>query len=146
MSLQRRETQNDTAMADCIRIDKYVWAIRLYKTRSEATEACNGNKVQINGAPVKPSKTVRIGDTVAVRKGSAQLTYKVLQLAEQRMGAQLVPEYAENLTPDSEMAKLHAPRETFFVKRDRGAGRPTKKERRDMDALWESFDSSGFDD
>lgn len=146
MPPQRRETQNDTAMADSIRIDKYVWAIRLYKTRSEATEACNGNKVQINGAPVKPSKTVKIGDTVAVRKGSAQFTYKVLQLAEQRMGAQLVPEYAENLTPESEMAKLHAPRETFFMKRDRGTGRPTKKERRDMDTLWESFDPSGFDD
>ena len=133
-------------MADSIRIDKYVWAIRLYKTRSEATEACNGNKVQINGAPVKPSKTVKIGDTISVRKGSALFTYKVLQLAEQRMGAQLVPSYAENLTPEEEMAKLHAPRETFFVKRDRGAGRPTKKERRDMDALWDSFDPSGMSD
>lgn len=129
-------------MADSTRIDKYVWAIRLFKTRSEATEACNGNKVQINGAPVKPSKAVKVGDTISVRKGAALFTYKVIQLSENRMGAQLVPQYAENLTPQSELDKLHAPRETFFVKRDRGAGRPTKKDRREMDALWDEMDFS----
>lgn len=126
-------------MADTVRIDKYIWAIRCYKTRSEATEACKGNKVQVNGSPVKPSKEVRIGDTIAVRKGSAQFTYKVLQLAENRMGAQLVPDFAENLTPQSEIDKLWAPVETFFVKRDRGTGRPTKKERRELDALWDEI-------
>lgn len=125
---------------DTVRIDKYVWAIRCFKTRSEATEACKGNKVQINGAPVKPSKEVRIGDVVAVRKGIIQYTYKVLQLTENRMGAQLVPDFAENLTPQSELDKAHAPRETFFVKRDRGTGRPTKKERRELDALWSEFE------
>lgn len=125
---------------DRVRIDKFVWSIRCYKTRSEATEACNGNKVQINGAPVKPSKEVKIGDTVSVRKGIIQYTYKVLQLTENRMGAQLVPEYVENLTPQSELDKAHAPRETFFVKRDRGTGRPTKKERRELDALWSDFE------
>ena len=129
-------------MADSVRIDKYVWAIRLYKTRSEATEACNGNKVLLNGAPVKPSKAVKAGDTIAVRKGVAQFTFKVLQTAEQRMGAPKVPEFAENLTPQSELDKLHAPHETFFVKRDRGAGRPTKKDRREMDALWDGIDFS----
>jgi len=127
-------------MSDSVRIDKYVWAIRLYKTRSEATDACNGNKVQINGSPVKPSKTVKIGDMVAVRKGSVQLSYKVLQLAEQRMGAKMVPEFAENLTPQAELDKFKAPVETFFVRRERGSGRPTKKERRDLDALWDNFD------
>ena len=126
-------------MADTVRIDKYIWAIRCYKTRSEATEACKGNKVQVNGSPVKPSKEVRIGDTIAVRKGSAQFTYKVIQLAENRMGAQLVPDYAENLTPQSEYDKMRAPVETFFVKRDRGTGRPTKKERRELDALWDEI-------
>lgn len=125
---------------DTVRIDKYVWAIRCFKTRSEATEACKGNKVQINGAPVKPSKEVRIGDVIAVRKGIIQYTYKVLQLTENRMGAQLVPDFAENLTPQSELDKAHAPRETFFVKRDRGTGRPTKKERRELDALWSEFE------
>ena len=124
-------------MADSVRIDKYIWAIRLFKTRSEATEACNGNKVQLNGAPVKPSKAVKAGDTISVRKGVALFTYKVLQPAEQRMGAALVPDFAENLTPQEELDKLHAPHETFFVKRDRGTGRPTKKDRREMDALWE---------
>ena len=127
-------------MADSVRIDKFVWAIRLYKTRSEATEACNGNKVQLNGAPVKASKPVKVGDTVSVRKGVALFTFKVLQIAEQRMGAQKVPEYAENLTPQSELDKLHAPHETFFVRRDRGTGRPTKKDRREMEALWDSLE------
>ena len=129
-------------MADSVRIDKFVWAIRLYKTRSEATEACNGNTVQLNGAPVKASKPVKVGDTVSVRKGVALYTFKVLQIAEQRMGAQKVPEYAENLTPQSELDKLHAPRETFFVRRARGAGRPTKKDRREMEAVWDGIDFS----
>lgn len=126
-------------MADSVRIDKYIWAIRLFKTRSEATEACNGNKVQLNGAPVKPSKAIKAGDTISVRKGVALYTYKVLQPAEQRMGAALVPDFAENLTPQEELDKLHAPHETFFVKRDRGTGRPTKKDRREMDALWDEL-------
>ena len=132
-------------MADSVRLDKYVWAIRCYKTRSEATDACNGNKVQINGSPAKASKAVKIGDVIAVRKGSCQFTYKVLQLAENRMGAKLVPEFAENLTPQSELDKLHAPVETFFVRRERGTGRPTKKERRDMEALWDGFDPADFE-
>lgn len=133
-------------MADSTRLDKYLWAIRLFKTRSEATEACNGNKVQLNGTAAKPSKAVKPGDVLSVRKGAAQFSYKVLQTAESRMGAQLVPQYAENLTPQSEMDKLAAPHETIFVRRDRGAGRPTKKERREMDALWDGMDFSGGDD
>ena len=127
-------------MADSTRIDKYIWAIRLFKTRSEATEACNGNKVQLNGVAAKPSKTVKAGDSISVRKGAVQYSYKVLKIAENRMGAQLVPEFAENLTPQSELDKLHAPRETFFVKRDRGSGRPTKKDRRQLDELMDGFD------
>ena len=125
---------------DSERIDKYLWAIRVFKTRSEATDACNGNKVQINGVNAKASKAVKIGDSVSIRKGIVQFQYKVLQLSENRMGAALVPDFAENLTPESELAKLHAPVETFFVKRDRGSGRPTKKERRELDALWDEFD------
>lgn len=125
---------------DSERIDKYLWAIRVFKTRSEATDACNGNKVQINGTNAKASKAVKTGDCVCIRKGIVQFQYKVLQLSENRMGASLVPDYAENLTPESELAKLHAPVETFFVKRDRGSGRPTKKERRELDALWDEFE------
>lgn len=125
---------------DSVRIDKYLWAIRVYKTRSDATEACNGNKVKIAGVNAKPSKAVKIGELIEVRKGPAVLTYKVLALSENRMGAQLVPEYAEDLTPESELVKFHAPRETVFVQRDRGAGRPTKKDRRTLDGLMDSFD------
>ncbi len=125
---------------DSVRIDKYLWAIRVFKTRSEATDACNGNKVQINGVNSKASKAVKTGDSIKVRKGTVLYEFKVIQLSENRMGASLVPEYAQNLTPESELAKLHAPVETFFVKRDRGSGRPTKKERRELDALWDEFE------
>lgn len=125
---------------DSIRVDKYLWAIRVYKTRSEATDACGGNKVRLGGVVAKPSKAVKIGDIIEVHKGPAVLTYKVLQLAENRMGAQLVPEYAEDLTPESEKAKFHAPKETIVLKRDKGSGRPTKKDRRVLDALMDMLD------
>ena len=125
-----------------VRIDKYLWSIRVYKTRSDATDACNGNKVQINGVNAKASKAVKVGDLISARKGTVLYSYKVLQLSENRMGASLVPDYAENLTPPEELAKMHAPVETFFVKRDRGAGRPTKKDRRELDALWDEFDQN----
>lgn len=131
-------------MADSVRLDKFVWAIRLFKTRSEATDACNGNKVQLNGAPAKPSKPVKAGDRISVRKGSAQFVFKVLQLTESRMGAKLVPDYVEDLTPESEKEKLRVPHELLFMKRDRGMGRPTKKDRREMDSAWMSFDPSGL--
>lgn len=125
---------------DSIRLDKYLWAVRIYKTRSEATDACNGNKVRIGGVPAKPGKAVKIGDTVEVHKGPATLTYKVLQLVSSRMGAQLVPDYLEDLTPESEQAKFHAPRETIVLHRDKGAGRPTKKDRRELDHLMDLLD------
>ena len=123
-----------------VRLDKYLWSIRAYKTRSEATTACNGGKVRLNGADVKPSKAVKVGDVIVVRKGPVTYTYKVLALVDKRQGPKLVPQYVENLTPQEELDKLHAPVETFFLKRDRGAGRPTKKDRRQMDELWDSLD------
>ena len=125
---------------DSIRLDKYLWAIRVFKTRSEATDACNGNKVRLNGVPAKPSKAVKAGDTLEVRKASALFSYKVLALTESRMGAALVPQYADNLTPESELEKLHAPRETIMLQRDKGAGRPTKKDRRQLDELMDNMD------
>lgn len=125
---------------ESVRLDKYLWAIRVFKTRSDAIDACNGNKVRLSGVPAKPSKAVKPGDTIEVRKGSALFTYKVLQLTESRMGAGLVPQYAENLTPDSELEKLHAPKETIVLQRDRGAGRPTKKDRRQLDELMDNLD------
>ena len=125
-----------------VRIDKYLWSIRVFKTRSEATDACKGGKIRVNGADTKPSKMVKVGDTIVARKGAVTYTYRVLELIDKRQGAKLVPNYAENLTPPEELAKLRAPIETFFLKRDRGAGRPTKKDRRQMEALWDdlSFD------
>ena len=123
-----------------VRLDKYLWSIRAYKTRSEATTACNGGKVRLNGADVKPSKAVKAGDVIVVRKGPVTYTYKAIALIDKRQGPKLVSQYAENLTPQEELDKLRAPVETFFLKRDRGTGRPTKKDRRQMDDLWESLD------
>ena len=125
-----------------VRIDKYLWSIRVFKTRSEATVACNGGKVRLNGSDVKPSKAVKPGDVIVVRKGAVTYTYKVLALIDKRQGPKLVPEYVENQTPQSELDKLRAPVETLFLKRDRGTGRPTKKDRRQMDNLWESLEYS----
>lgn len=125
---------------ESVRADKYLWAIRVFKTRSEAADACNGNKVRLNGAVAKASKPVKVGDLLEIHKASVCYSYKVLKLSESRMGAQLVPEFAENLTPDSELAKLHAPVETIVLRRDKGTGRPTKKDRRQLDALMEDLD------
>ena len=131
---------------DDSRIDKYLWAIRAFKTRSDATDACKGGRVKVGGQNVKPSKEVKTGDVIQVRKGAIQFTYKVLKPLEHRVGAKLVPEYAENLTPQSELDKLRAPVETFFVTRERGAGRPTKKDRREMEQVWDAIDFNDIPD
>lgn len=122
-----------------VRIDKYLWAIRAFKTRTEAADACKGGKVKVDGVSAKASRDVKAGEIIKIRKGAVEYTYRVVEPTEHRVGAALVPQYAENLTPESELDKLKAPVETFFVTRDRGAGRPTKKERREMDELWDSF-------
>jgi Ribosome-associated heat shock protein implicated in the recycling of the 50S subunit (S4 paralog) len=122
-----------------VRIDKYLWAIRVFKTRSEAAEACKTNKVQVNGTEAKSSRCIKEGDIIGVRKGAIRYQYKVVCPIDKRQGAQLVPQYAENITPQSELDKLTAPNEVIFLKRDRGAGRPTKKERRDIEKLLGDF-------
>ena len=134
------------SMAEETRIDKYLWAIRVYKTRSDATDACKGGKVRLNGKDVKPSKPVTPGDVICARKGAVQYTYNVLSLTDKRVGAKLVPDYAENITPQEELDKLRHPVETFFLKRDPGTGRPTKKDRRQMESLWNSLDFDVPDD
>lgn len=133
-------------MAEETRIDKYLWAIRVFKTRTDATDACKGGKVRLNGGDTKPSKAVRTGDTLAIRKGAVTYTYRVIRPLEKRIGAKLVADYAENITPQEELDKLKSPVETFFLKRDRGAGRPTKKDRRQMDTLWDSLSYDVPDD
>ena len=131
-----------------IRIDKFLWAIRAFKTREDATKACKGNKVHINGNDAKPSKPVKPGDIITVRKNEVTFTFKVLVPIDKRQGAKLVGEYTENLTPAEELEKMRRPVETFFLKRERGAGRPTKKERREMDDLWDKyfFDDEDYDE
>ncbi|MBR1569985.1 MAG: RNA-binding S4 domain-containing protein [Bacteroidales bacterium] len=128
------------------RIDKYLWAIRAFKTRTDATDACKGGKVKIGPVNAKPSKAVQPGDVIQVRKGAVVFTYKVIQPLEHRVGAKLVPDYAENLTSPSELEKLRAPVETFFLTRDRGAGRPTKKDRREIEQAWDAIDFGDIPD
>lgn len=132
-------------MAD-VRIDKFLWAIRAFKTRTDATDACKGGKVKVAGVNAKPSKEVKPGDVLTVKKGSVTYTYKVLQPLERRVGAKLVPEYAQNLTPAAELEKLRAPVETFFITRDRGTGRPTKKDRREIEDAWDAIDFNDIPD
>lgn len=123
-----------------VRIDKFLWAIRAFKTRTEAADACKGGKVKVEGVSVKPSREIKAGETIKVHKGAVEYTYRVVEPTEHRVGAALVPQYAENLTPQSELDKLKAPVETFFITRDRGAGRPTKKDRRELEKLWDELD------
>ena len=99
--------------------------------------------MKVAGIPAKPSRAIQAGEVIQVRKGIVTYTYKVLRPLENRVGAKLVPDYAENLTPEEEMEKLKAPVESFFVTRDRGAGRPTKKDRRAMEQLWDTLEE-GF--
>lgn len=115
------------------RLDKFLWSIRVYKTRSEATEACKSGKVKVNGMESKPSKEVKENDIIEVRKGSVHYQYRVIIPIGNRQGAKSVYQYAEDITPQEELDKLNAPFETIFLKRDRGTGRPTKKERRDLE-------------
>lgn len=126
-------------MAEEIRLDKYLWAVRIFKTRSDAAEAVRTNKVTVNGSPCKPSREVRPGDTIAVRKLAVVHTYRVLEPVSSRQPAKNVGLYCLDTTPQEELDKLRAPRETIFVLRDRGTGRPTKKERRELDGLMEEI-------
>ena len=120
-------------MEQLVRIDKFLWSIRVYKTRTEAADACRSGKVSVNGAEAKASRDIKAGDTVSVRKGS------VIVPIGNRVGAKLVPEFAEDITPQEELDKLNAPFETVYIRRDRGTGRPTKKERRDLDRLMDEL-------
>ena len=122
-----------------IRLDKYLWAVRVFKTRSDAADAIRQNRVMVNDAYAKPSREVKIGDMISVRRERVTYSYKVLDLVSSRQPAKNVPLYCLNCTPQEELDKLNAPRETIFVFRDRGTGRPTKKERRDIDVLMDGF-------
>jgi len=115
------------------RIDKWLWAVRIFKTRAQATEACAGGKVKIDSTAVKASRKIKPGETLLVRKGVIKYMYKVLKIAEKRMGAKLIIDFVEDLTSDDERAKLKSSHKQPLQTREKGQGRPTKKERRIMD-------------
>lgn len=120
-----------------VRIDKYLWAIRVFKTRSLAAEACKKGRIVVDDIQVKPSRTVTTGDIIEVKKMPVIYSFRVLDPIEKRVGAKIVDKYVENITSEEELLKLEM-QDDFFVKRDRGAGRPTKKERRLLDDLNDS--------
>ena len=122
-------------MGEVARIDKWLWAARIFKTRSIAADACKNGRVTIGGVNVKPSHTVKVGETVSVRKPPVTYSFKILKTIEQRVGAKLVPEIYENVTSPDQYELLEMNRISGFVNRARGTGRPTKKDRRAMDAF-----------
>ena len=120
-------------MAEQARIDKWLWAVRIYKTRSIAAEACKKGHVSIGDRTAKPAHNIRVGDIVNVKKAPITYSFRVLKCAENRVGAKLVPELMENITSQEQYEILEMSRISGFVDRARGTGRPTKKERRDLD-------------
>lgn len=127
-----------------VRVDKYLWAMRIYKTRSIAADACKNGRITMvqscpdgtkNGVQLKPSRTFHVGDTFNVRKGPITYTYRVLQLTENRLGAKLVPEYLRDCTSPEQLEILELARMAGNGVRDRGLGRPTKKDRRDIETF-----------
>lgn len=130
-----------------VRIDKWLWAVRIFKTRTVATEAIKKGRVSVgdNPAPVKPSRMVKVGDAVSVRKPPVTYTFRVLALTENRLGAKLVPEYMENITPSSEYDLLEMVKISGFVDRRKGLGRPTKREGRELAKFTEDIWDLDFD-
>lgn len=119
------------------RLDKWLWAARIFKTRSIAADACKNGRVTINGVTVKPSRPLKEGETVSVKKPPVTYSFKVLKTIEQRVGAKLLPEIYENVTDPKQYELLEMSRISGFVDRARGTGRPTKKDRRAMEAFVE---------
>ena len=124
-------------MAETARIDKWLWAARIFKTRSIASDACKNGRVTIGGVNMKPSRSVKVGDVVSVKKPPITYSFKVLKTIEQRVGAKLLPEIYENVTDPKQYELIEMSRISGFVDRARGTGRPTKKERRALDAFVE---------
>lgn len=120
-------------MAESIRIDKWLWTVRLFKTRSLATETCLKGHVLIGGLPVKPSRMVKPGEIIKIKRSPIYRSYKVLGIVSGRVGAKDVANYMEEITPQSELDLLEMQKDMQWITRDRGSGRPTKKERRDLE-------------
>ncbi|MCI6727021.1 MAG: RNA-binding S4 domain-containing protein [Bacteroidales bacterium] len=133
------------------RIDKWLWAARIYKTRTLAADACKNGRITINGAQTKPSRTVKAGDKVGVKKPPITYTFLVKQPIEKRVGAKLLPDILENVTTPEQYELLEMSRISGFVDRARGTGRPTKKDRRAIDdfqtpEFLDAFDDFDFDE
>jgi ribosome-associated heat shock protein Hsp15 len=120
-------------MEEDIRIDKWLWSVRLYKTRSIATEECKKGRITIDGIAVKPSRVPKIGDIVKVRKNPVTYSFRIKGMPSSRVGAKLVVDYLEDITPPEELKILQMQKDSGYIGRDRGTGRPTKKDRRDLD-------------
>ena len=129
------------------RIDKWMWAVRIFKTRTIAAEACKKGRISINGAQAKASRTVKPGDVIQVRKPPVTYSFKVLQAIEKRIGAKLVAEVMENVTTADQYELLEMSRVSGFIDRSKGLGRPTKKDRRNLDEFTtpEFMDDFDFD-
>lgn len=124
-----------------VRIDKWMWATRIFKSRTIAVDACKKKRVMIGGVNVKPSRMIKVGEIIQVRKPPIVYSFKVLALTERRMGAKLVPEYLENVTTPDQYEILEMNKISGFVDRAKGMGRPTKKDRREL----EQFADDDFD-
>ena len=122
-------------MEEPVRIDKWLWAVRLYKTRTLATEECRKGRITIDGVAVKPSRIPKIGDIIKVRKNPVTYSYKIIGIIGKRVGAKLVQEFAVDITPPEELKNLEIKQQMGSMERDRGSGRPTKKDRRDLNRL-----------
>ena len=134
-------------MKDEVRIDKWLWAMRIFKTRTIATEACRKGRVSVgdNDSPIKPSRMLRVGEVVNVRKPPVTYSFRVKALTENRLGAKLVPDYLENITPQSQLDLLDVVKISGFIDRRKGLGRPTKREGRELSHFREEAADSGWD-
>lgn len=127
-------------MKDEVRIDKWIWAMRIFKTRTMATDECKKGRVTVgleNPVAAKPSRTIKVGDVINVKKPPITYSFRVKALTENRLGAKLVPEYLENITPKEQYDMLDVVRISGFVDRRKGLGRPTKREGRDLNKFVE---------
>ena len=115
-----------------VRVDKWLWATRIFKTRTIATDACKLGRVTIDGVSVKPSRLIKVGDKISVRKPPVTYTFQVLGVLQNRVGAKLVPNYLKNITTPDQLQLLEMVKIDGFVNRQKGLGRPTKKEGREM--------------
>jgi len=131
-----------------VRVDKYLFAMRLYKTRTIAADACKKGRITMGGAQLKPARTLHIGDVFSVRKGPITYTYRIKQLSENRLGAKLVPDYLQDITAPDQLELLELARLAGQTGRDRGTGRPTKKDRREIETFLSDdyLDIIDFDD